>query len=302
MSRARILILLLAIGSAILAVVLARGMLSQQPAPSATIEAPAPTVPVLVAAKDIALGERLIPIAVEWRDWPRSNLAPFMVTREAKPTAIEEFEGRRARAAILAGEPIAESKLLSADSGSLMGSLVRDGLRAISIRISDRSAAGGFILPEDRVDIISTVKVTVESGFFGASDKVVFFSSTLVENARVLAINRTVPPVNEPSIENPTVAVLELDPQQAELVARSQEQGELNLTLRSIAPKDGDPGEDRPRIAAMTEAPNGVEVWKQGFRFQYSCDPYCDPVLGNINAPFPLVVRDNGIGQSPANR
>jgi len=302
MSRARILILLLAIGSAILAVVLARGMLSQQPAPTATVEAPAPTVPVLVAAKDIALGERLIPIAVEWRDWPRSNLAPFMITREAKPTAIEEFEGRRARAAILAGEPIAESKLLSADSGSLMSSLVRDGLRAISIRISDRSAAGGFILPEDRVDIISTVKVTVESGAFGASDKVIFFSSALIENARVLAINRTVPPVNEPSIENPTVAVLELDPQQAELVARSQEQGELNLTLRSIAPKDGDPGEDRPRIAAMTEAPNGVEVWKQGFRFQYSCDPHCDPVLGNINAPFPLVVRDNGIGQSPANR
>jgi len=216
MSRARILILLLAIGSAILAVVLARGMLSQQPAPSATVEAPAPTVPVLVAAKDIALGERLIPIAVEWRDWPRSNLAPFMITREAKPTAIEEFEGRRARAAILAGEPIAESKLLSADSGSLMSSLVRDGLRAVSIRISDRSAAGGFILPEDRVDIISTVKVTVESGAFGASDKVIFFSSTLIENARVLAINRTVPPVNEPSIENPTVAVLELDPQQAE--------------------------------------------------------------------------------------
>jgi pilus assembly protein CpaB len=302
MSRARILILLLAIGSAILAVVLARGMLSQQPAPSATVEAPAPTVPVLVAAKDIALGERLIPIAVEWRDWPRGNLAPFMITRDAKPTAIEEFEGRRARAAILAGEPIAESKLLSADSGSLMSSLVRDGLRAVSIRISDRSAAGGFILPEDRVDIISTVKVTVESGAFGASDKVIFFSSTLIENARVLAINRTVPPVNEPSIENPTVAVLELDPQQAELVARSQEQGELNLTLRSIAPKDGDPGEDRPRLAAMTEAPNGVEVWKQGFRFQYSCDPHCDPVLGNINAPFPLVVRDNGISQSPANR
>lgn len=302
MSRARILILLLAIGSAILAVVLARGMLSQQPAPSATVEEPAPTVPVLVAAKDIALGERLISIALEWRDWPRGNLAPFMITREAKPTAIEEFEGRRARAAILAGEPIAESKLLSADSGSLMGSLVRDGLRAVSIRISDRSAAGGFILPEDRVDIISTVKVTVESGAFGASDKVIFFSSTLIENARVLAINRTVPPVNEPSIENPTVAVLELDPQQAELVASSQEQGELNLTLRSIAPKDGDPGEDRPRLAAMTEAPNGVEVWKQGFRFQYSCDPHCDPVLGNINAPFPLVVRDNGIGQSPANR
>lgn len=302
MSRARILILLLAIGSAILAVVLARGMLSQQPAPSATVEAPAPAVPVLVAAKDIALGERLIPIAVEWRDWPRGNLAPFMITREAKPAAIEEFEGRRARVAILAGEPIAESKLLSADSGSLMSSLVRDGLRAISIRISDRSAAGGFILPEDRVDIISTVKVTIESGAFGASDKVIFFSSTLIENVRVLAINRTVPPVNESSIENPTVAVLELDPQQAELVARSQEQGELNLTLRSIAPKDGDPGEDRPRLAAMTEAPNGVEVYKQGFRFQYSCDPHCDPVLGNINAPFPLVIRDNGIGQSPANR
>lgn len=303
MSRARILILLLAIGSAILAVVLARGMLGQQEAPPAAVEAPKPqTVPVLVAAKDIALGERLIAIAVEWRDWPRDNLAPFMITREAKPTAIEEFEGRRARAAILAGEPIAESKLLATNDGSLMSSFVRDGMRAISIRISDRSAAGGFILPEDRVDIIATVRVIIESGAFGGSDKVLYFTSTIIENARVLAVNRTLPPVNESSIERPTIAVLELDPQQAEIIARSEEQGELDLTLRSIAPEDGSPSEDRPRLAAATSAPNSVEVYKKGIRFQFSCEPQCDPVLGNINSPFPLVIRDNGIGQPPSNR
>ncbi|WP_395660398.1 Flp pilus assembly protein CpaB [Aestuariivirga sp.] len=302
MSRARILILLLAIGSAILAVVLARGMLGQQAAPPVTVEAPAPTVPVLVAAKDIALGERLVAIAVEWRDWPRDNVAPFMITREAKPAAITEFEGRRARAAILAGEPIAESKLLSADSGSLMSSFVRQGLRAISVRISDRSAAGGFILPDDRVDIIATVRVILESGFFGGSDKVLYFTSTIIENVRVLAINRTVPPVNEPSIQKPTIAVLELDPQQAEIIARSEEQGELDLALRSLAPEDGSPSDDRPRLAAATASPNSVEVYKRGVRFQFSCNPQCDPVLGNINAPFPLVVRDNGVGQSPSNR
>ena len=303
MSRARILILLLAIGSAILAVFLARGILGQQAAPTSTVEAPKPqTVPVLVAAKDIALGERVIAIAVEWRDWPRDNVAPFMITREAKPAAIEELEGRRARAAILAGEPIAESKLLSANSGSLMSSLVRDGMRAISIRISDRSAAGGFILPEDRVDIIATVKVIIESGAFGGSDKSIYFTSRLVENVRVLAINRTVPPVNESSIEKPTIAVLELDPQQAEIVAGAEKQGELDLSLRNIASENGSSGEDRPRLAALTEAPNAVEIYKQGFRFQFSCDPHCDPILANINAPFPLVVRDVGVGQPPSNR
>lgn len=303
MSRARILILLLAIGSAILAVFLARGMLGQQAAPPAAVEAPKPqTVPVLVAAKDIALGERVIAIAVEWRDWPRDNVAPFMITREAKPAAIEELEGRRARAAILAGEPIAESKLLSANSGSLMSSLVRDGMRAISIRISDRSAAGGFILPEDRVDIIATVRVIISRGFMGGDDEVLYFTSTIIENVRVLAINRTLPPVNESSIEKPTFAVLELDPQQAEIIARSEEQGELDLALRSLAPEAGSPNEDRPRLAAATAAPDSVEIYKRGIRFQYSCDPQCDPVLGNKNSPFPLVIRDNGIGQSPSNR
>lgn len=224
MSRARLLILLLAVGSGFLAFMLFRGMTQQPPAP-VVVEAPrANTVGVLVATKDIAMGERLAGLAVEWREWPRDNVAGFMITREARPDAIQEIEGGRARAPILQGEPIADRKILAAKDGNLMSSLVREGLRGFAIRISDRTAGSGFILPNDRVDVIATMRFKIEER--GSDDeKDIVFSSTIITNARVLAINRSLAPdgVN-PSLPEVETAVLELEPQQAEIVARSEAQ------------------------------------------------------------------------------
>jgi pilus assembly protein CpaB len=300
MSRARLLILLLAIGSALVAVMLARGMMGQQPAAPVVAQAPTTeSVPVLVAAKDITMGESLTGLTVEWRDWPRDNVAGFMITREARPDAIQEIEGSRARTAILQGEPIADRKILAAKDGNLMSSLVREGLRAYAIRVSDRTAGSGFILPNDRVDIIATFKVKVESRD-GQDDKEIGFSSTIITNARVLAINQSLAPgADTASLPDVETAVLEIDPQQAEVVARSESQGELSLALRSLGDAgNGNSSDDRPALASLTEAPNSVEVFKQGVRFIYSCEPRCDPVLQMGNSPFPLVVRDVGLANT----
>jgi len=296
MSRARLLILLLAIGSALVAVMLTRGMMGQQPAAPVVAEAPKTAkIPVLVAAKDIAIGERLTGLTVEWRDWPRDNVADSMITREARPAAIQDIEGGRARSAILKGEPIADRKILAAEEGNLMSSLVREGLRAYAIRISDRTAGSGFILPNDRVDVIATFKVKVDVRE-GDDDKEVGFSGTIITNARVLAINRALAPgADAASLPDVETAVLELDPQQAEVVARSESQGELSLALRSLGETNGNSSDDRPALASATEAPNSVEVFKQGIRSIYSCEPRCDPVLQLGNSPFPLVVRDVGL-------
>ena len=305
MSRARFLILLLAIGSALVAVMLARGMMGQQPAAPVVAEAPkTATVPVLVAAKDINIGERLTGLSVEWRDWPRDNVAGFMITREARPDAIREIEGSRARAPIILGEPIAERRILAAKDGNLMSSLVREGLRAYAIRVSDRTAGSGFILPNDRVDVIATFKVKVQSGSEEDDDKEIGFSSTIITNARVLAINQALAPgADSASLPDVETAVLEIDPQQAEVIARSESQGELSLALRSLGDVgNGNSSDDRPALASLTEAPNSVEIFKQGLRSIYSCEPRCDPVLQMGNSPFPLVVRDVGLGQTAPNR
>lgn len=298
MSRAQILSLLVAIGCAVLAVMLARGLIGQAPppgAPAVVQEVRPASVPVLVAARDIAIGERITALSLEWRDWPRAGLSEAMITREARPDAIEKVEGARARAPILAGEPIADRKILTPEAGNLMSSLVRKGLRGFAVRVSDRTAGSGFILPNDRVDIVATLRVELEESTDDDPREIVF-SRTIVTNARVLAVNKAIAPDGDkPSIEDIETAVLELDQQQAEVVARAETQGELSLALRSIADDSGEGDNEMPQLASLTEVPNSVEIYKQGFRFIFSCEPRCDPALQLVNAPFPLVVRDVGL-------
>jgi pilus assembly protein CpaB len=302
MSRARILSLLLAIGGGVLALVLYLGMADQQPPAPVVVEAPrSETVPVLVATKELAMGERITGLSIEWRDWPRSNVADFMITQEARPGAVQEIEGSRARAPILQGEPIADRKILAAKDGNLMSSLVREGLRAFAIRISERTAGSGFILPNDRVDIIATFRGKLDEPG-DEDDREVVFSSSIITNARVLAINQSLAPDGDnASITGLATAVLELDPQQAEVVARSEAQGELSLALRAL--DDAKPEtDDRPEFAQLTQSPNSIEVFRQGIRSLYSCEPSCDPVLQMGNAPFPLIVKDDGLVTATANR
>lgn len=293
MNRARILILLFAIGCAAVAALLARGMLSQQPASSPTVQAPpATTVSVLVAAKDLAVGEALNPLSFEWREWPRDNVASFMITREARPTAIEDFDGGRARAQFYLGEPVAERKIVTLKDGGLMSSLLPRGLRGVAIKVSDRSAASGFILPNDRVDVIATVRARLQGGSSG--DREVVFTRTIVTNARVLAINRNISPdADPPSADQIQTAVLELDPEQAEIVALTEAQGELSLALRSIQEMAGSPESQRPELArATTEDSESLTIFTPRSQRDYSCEGNCFPTARGLNTPFPLTFRD----------
>lgn len=303
MTRARILILLVAIGSAILAAVLAKGVIGRQAGVSVE-EAKPETVPVLLAARDLAAGERLDVLAVEWKDWPRENVASFMITRDSKPNAMEEIEGSRAQARIFRGEPIADSKILSAKKGGLMSYFLPKGMRAVSIAVSEQTASGGFILPNDRVDIIATLRVKVKQSESDGDEKEVVFSRSIVNNVRVLAMNQTFNSEGDTaSLTELKTAVLELDPVQAEVVARSEAQGQLSLALRSIAEvADGDMTEERPSLASATEDPNGVFLYRSGMRMILSCGTSCDPTLQMMNAPFPLIVRDVGIENATSNR
>jgi pilus assembly protein CpaB len=306
MNRARrLLILFAAFVLAILAIVLLRGIMAGQPAPP-VVEAPVRnTVPVLVAVKDIVTGERINPFSVEWRDWPRENLADFMINREQQPNAINDIEGFRARAPVFVGEPLARRSILSPKDGNLMSALVLEGLRGVGIRVSDRTGGGGFILPNDRVDIISTVRVELRQATESEESKEIVFSRTIITNARVLAVNQSLAPDGDaPNLTNLQTAVVELDPVQAELVVRAEMQGELSLALRSIAESKGDgTSEQRPQLAALSEVPNSVEVYTGNVgRLIFSCEPNCEPALQNVNAPFPLIVRDVGIPEARANR
>ena len=239
MNKARILILGLALGSAGLAGILAKGVIGKKPAKELVEVNRVPMVQVLVAARDLALGERLGDSTINWRDWPKNNVGESMITKELKPEALENLKLARARLPIISGEPIVDRKLVMPTDGGFMSAILPQGMRAISVAISERSAVSGFILPNDRVDVILTRKIDGPNG----SGKIVR-SETVLTNVRVLAINQTFrqePTEDKVTVTEGKTAVLELDPVQSEVVTMVESAGELSLALRSIA-EGGDQG------------------------------------------------------------
>jgi pilus assembly protein CpaB len=247
MSKMRVVMFALAAGSAVMAGVLAKGMVSKKPEVQAEVVTKVKTVEVLVAAKDIQVGEKMVAGSIIWKEWPQDNVLEAMITREEKQdadTAMAEF---RAIVPMFEGETINEKKLVDPKGGSFMSAVLPKGMRAISVAISDRSSAGGFILPNDRVDVILTRKMTS-----GGSGNQLVKSETVISNVRVLAINQTFRQAKEGeevAIKGNETATIEITLQQAEIIARVESEGELALALRSIAESEGRPLDEGPVLA-----------------------------------------------------
>ena len=152
--------------------------------------------------------------------------------------------------------------ILVNNAGGASGLLT--GMRAISVAISERSAVSGFILPNDRVDVILTRKLDGPSG--GGSNKIVR-SETVLSNVRVLAINQTFRQEageDKVTVTEGKTAVLELDPLQSEVITKVEAAGELSLALRSIA-EGGDMGVQDTR-PVLSEAFSGKKKSADGER------------------------------------
>lgn len=233
MSKIRIIVLGVAIGAAGLAALMAKGLIGKKPEKEVVEVNNVPMVSVLVAAKDLTMGERMLDASIAWRDWPKSSVVNSMVTKDEVPNALTEFQSARARLPIFKDEPILDKKVVQPGQRGFMSAILPKGYRAISVGVSERSTAGGFILPNDRVDVLLTRKVD-DSRTGGKKVN----TETVFTNVRVLAINQTFK--QETANENVTVtegktATLELDPRQIEVLAMVESAGELSLALRSIA-------------------------------------------------------------------
>ena len=237
MSKMRIVIFGLAFGSAIMAGLLAKGFIGQKPEKEIVEINKVKTVDVLTALKDINMGERFVDGSTVWKPWPMENVTDPMITRDEKPDAKEAYLAARARLAVYEGETILEKKLVLPGQTGFMSAILPKGMRAISVAISEHSAAGGFILPNDRVDVILIRKLDNPQG----TEKIVT-TETVLSNVRVLAINQTYRQDKESetvTVAEGKTATLELDPRQSEIIAMIETAGELALALRSIAENDG---------------------------------------------------------------
>src|SRR5205807_9457289 len=152
MNTARIVVLTIAVGAGGIAAYLASGS-DNQPLPAAPV-AQLPTVDVLVAKSEIGLGQTVKPEDMQWQTWPAATASNLFIRRSERPEASKEVAGSIARSPFIAGEPIREPKLIKANGSGFMAAVLPTGMRAISTEISPETGAGGFILPNDRVDVI----------------------------------------------------------------------------------------------------------------------------------------------------
>lgn len=228
MKRARLLVLVIAFGAAMSAAMIAKRMTGAA-TQIETVEKTVGAVDVLVAAKAISLGDTLQGGDFKWQPWPREAAAAGYITRESNADAQSELAGALARAPFLAGEPISDAKLVRANEGGVMAAILPSGMRAISTPISEASAAGGFILPNDRVDVVLSRKERSNNGNEN------FVTETVLRNVRVLAVGTEIEQKGDEKVAKGKTATLELTPRQAETLVLAQSRGDLSLALRSLS-------------------------------------------------------------------
>jgi pilus assembly protein CpaB len=230
MNTARIVILAIAIGAGGIAAFLASGF-DNKPAPVAPV-AQLPTVDVLIAKSDIGLGQTVKPEDLQWQTWPAATASNVFIRRSERPDATTQIVGEIARVPFIAGEPIREQKLVKADGSGFMAAILPTGMRAVSTEISPETGAGGFILPNDRVDVILS-KREKNPDRTGTPD--IVDSEIILTNIRVLAIDQAPKEKDGQTTVVGRTVTLELKPEQAETLARARQSGTLSLALRSIA-------------------------------------------------------------------
>jgi pilus assembly protein CpaB len=234
MKAARILVLVVALGAGGLAAFLASRSekAAPLPAPVAAME----TVDILVAAADINIGQVLGPADVKWQVWPVAAAGPNFIRQTDKPDAVKDLVGSIVRTPFVVGEPIREAKLIKSNGSGFMAAILPAGMRAISTEISPETGAGGFILPNDHVDVILSRRDKEAEKAAGID---VHTSEIILSNVRVLAIDQTIQEKDGQRVVVGKTATLELSPRQAETLALSRQQGTLTLALRSIADANG---------------------------------------------------------------
>ena len=228
MNTARIVVLTVAICAGGAAAYLASG---SDPKPVA--ETPQmDTTDVLVARGDIPLGQTVTPDDLQWQSWPTTTASSSFIRRNDRAEAMSQIVGSSARSPFMAGEPIRETKLVKGNGSGFMAAILPTGMRAISTEISPETGAGGFILPNDKVDVILTKRDKVADRSGSSVD--VINSETILVNVRVLAIDQTVGEKDGQKVVVGKTATLELKPEQAESLARARQSGTLSLALRSL--------------------------------------------------------------------
>jgi pilus assembly protein CpaB len=231
MKAARLVVLGVAVAAGGIAAYLAAS--NKEAPPPAQVAAPPPieTVDVLVAKYDLVRGQIVGPDDIGWQAWPTAAANSSFIKRPDRPEAMKDFVGAIVRISMLTGDPIRDPYVIVAKGSGFMAAVLPKGMRAAAVDISPESSAGGFILPDDRVDVVLTRRDKAAERASGVEK---FVSDTILRNIRVLAVDQTIDEKGGTKVVLGKTATLELTEPQAETLALSRQIGTISLTLRSI--------------------------------------------------------------------
>jgi len=233
MSARQLIVLVVAAIAAIGALFLIRGMGARQAAAPQAETAAIAGEQVLVAARNVAQGAALTPSDLAVVLFPTDSVAPSFVRLSQQPSAQADFVGAVTRRAFVQGEPITTTAVVQPEGRGFMAAQLEPGFRAVAVEIDEKTAAGGYIQPNDHVDVIVTTRIQSRDG--GSGEQVT--SNVILEDVRVLALGDTTQTQAEgeaPATIEANVAVLELSQEDARQLALASELGAVNLALRGV--------------------------------------------------------------------
>lgn len=177
---------------------------------------------VVVAATDVDLGTPLSPQMLKIADWPTGSVPAGAFTD------IKVLDTRVLKTSVSRGEPVLESKLAPLGATGGLSAVIKEGNRAMTVRVNDVVGVAGFALPGNYVDIVvNTVDETAK-----AADGNNSISKIVLEHILVLAVaqeqNRD---ETKPKVVN--AVTLEVTPDQAEKLDLARSVGSLSLVLRN---------------------------------------------------------------------
>jgi pilus assembly protein CpaB len=230
MKAARLVVLGVAVAAGGIAAFLAASN-RESGAPPPPPQAPLETVDVLVAKSDLTRGQVIAASDIGWQTWPAAAANSSFIKKSDQPDAPAQFVGAIVRVGMVAGDPIRGPYVVMAKGSGFLAAVLPPGMRAAAIDISPETSAGGFILPDDRVDVVLTRRDKAAEKQTGVEK---FVSDTILRNIRVLAIDQTIEDKNGVKTVLGKTATLELTEAQAETLNLSHQIGTISLTLRSI--------------------------------------------------------------------
>jgi pilus assembly protein CpaB len=209
--------LVLALTSGIVAALLALRYLRERTTPLMASEPR--TATIVLSARSLPVGALLTERDLKVVSWP-GEAVPSGYIR-----SVKDAVGRGVITPVAENEPLLEAKVSTKDAGGGLPIIIRDGMRAVSVRVDEIIGVAGFVLPGTRVDVLLTLDKN--------TNRPQAITKTLLQNVQTLAAGQSVTRDKEGKPQTVTVITVLVSPDDAELLALAAKEGRLQLALRN---------------------------------------------------------------------